>query len=131
MIGQDLIRWRVMVSGPAHWKKLSEKVPELGWIDRNSTLSKELFNLAAQHPGMNFYFTVDWVRYADMIRAKAEQYGMDIDNRPFVVWAGPNWQKEEMNEKYKLAEKRKKSYYIQEDIEAEKESKGEDKEYEG
>lgn len=130
MIGQDLIRWRVMVYGSRHWHSLAKRVPELGWIDRNSTLVDELFDIAAQHPGMSFYFTVDWVRYANMIRKKAEEQGVDIHNRPFMIWAGPKWQAEEMNEKYKLAEKRKKSYYIQEDIEAEKESKGEDKEYE-
>lgn len=130
MIGQDLIRWRVMVYGPRHWHRLASHVPELGWIDRNSTLTDDLFHVAAEHPGMSFYFTVEWVRYSNMIKKKAAEQGIDIDNRPFMVWAGPKWQAEEMNEKYKLAEKRKKSYYIQEDIEAEKESKGEDKEYE-
>ncbi len=119
-----------MVSGPAHWHCLARRVPEFGWIDRNSTLTNRLFAIAKKHPGMNFYFTVDWVRYADMIEAKAAKAGLDIDHKPFVVWAGTNKVKAEMNEKYKLAEKRKKSYYIQEDIEAEKESKGEDKEYE-
>ena len=127
MIGQDLIRWRVMVYGPKHWHRLASHVPELGWIDRNSTLTDDLFHVAAEHPGMNFYFTVDWVRYSNMIKKKAAEQGIDIDNHPFVVWAGTNKVKAEMNEKYKLAAKRNKSYYIQEDIEAEKESKTEGK----
>lgn len=85
-IGQDLIRWKVLCSGYKMWKALASKIPELGWIDRNSTLSSKLFGIAKCHPGMTVWFTIDWIRYADKIIIEAEQQGIDIDNKPLVAY---------------------------------------------
>ena len=85
-IGQDLIRWRVLCSGYKMWKALASKIPELGWIDRNSTFESKLFALAECHPGMTIWFTIDWVRYAEKITTKAELENIDIDKRPLVAY---------------------------------------------
>ena len=70
-IGQDLIRWDIRVSGPQHWHKLCEKLPELGWLERNSTLTDYMFGLAARHPGMSFIFTVKWEEYEKQLQEKS------------------------------------------------------------
>ena len=69
-IGQDLLRWDIRVSGPKYWHEICRKVPELAWIERNSMLTDELFDLAARHPGMTFWFSVDWVKYVQKIEAQ-------------------------------------------------------------
>lgn len=69
-MGQDIIRMGIRLSGPKHWHMLCNRIPELKWIERNSTLTDELFGLCAQHPGMTFWFSVDWVRYAKMLEDK-------------------------------------------------------------
>ena len=71
-IGQDLIRWDIRVSGSRHWAKLCESVPELGWIVRNSTFTDALFDIAAQHPGMSLWFSVDWARYEAKIQSQLQ-----------------------------------------------------------
>lgn len=121
-IGQDLIRWRVMCSGYPHWKCLAKRIPELGWLDRNTSITRELFAIAKEHPGMAFFFTVDWVRYANMIEEKAEAMGIDIDNKPFVAY---KCSREDYLEKYNvkhLAEKKQFYHYMKEINAAEKES---------
>lgn len=85
-IGQDLIRWKVLCSGYKMWKALASKIPELGWIDRNSTLVPGLFGLAQCHPGMSIWFTIDWVKYSDKITTKAKEEDIDIDKRPLVAY---------------------------------------------
>lgn len=85
-IGQDLIRWKVLCSGYPMWKALAKAIPELGWIDRNSTLVPALFGLAECHPGMPFWFTIDWKNYADKMMSEAQQENIDIDKRPFVAY---------------------------------------------
>ena len=35
---------------------------------------------------MNFYFSPDWITYADMIMDKAKKQGIDIDGAPFVTY---------------------------------------------
>lgn len=85
-IGQDLIRWRVFCSGYTMWKALAKRIPELGWLDRNSTLVPEMFIIASCHPGMTFWFTIDWVKYSQAIIQKAKEQGIDIDNRSFVAY---------------------------------------------
>lgn len=85
-IGQDLIRWDIRVSGPTEWHELCSRVPELKWLERNSTLTDELFELAVQHPGMALWFSVDWVRYAAKLRAEyeAENGSESVLREPFV-----------------------------------------------
>lgn len=83
-IGQDLIRWDVRVSGPKEWKELCARIPEFGWIDRNSTLRTGLFKIAKQHPGMAFWFTVDWIRYKNKLVKKAKSSSVQIE-KPFVA----------------------------------------------
>lgn len=85
-IGQDLIRWKVLCSSYKMWKALASKIPELGWIDRNSTLVPRLFAIAQCHPGMPIWFTIDWVKYEAKITEKAEQEKINIENRPLVAY---------------------------------------------
>lgn len=63
VIGQDLIRMGIYVSGWTHWNYLCDRIPELDWLRRNSTLTKKMFDYAAMQPGMSFWFTIDWPRY--------------------------------------------------------------------
>lgn len=86
LIGQDLVRIRVTVSGPAHWVKLCERVPELDWIRRNSTFSNELFAIAKKHPGLVLHFGIDFVKYCNKIEKRAEELGIDIDHKPLVLY---------------------------------------------
>lgn len=80
-IGQDLIRWDIRVSGVVEWEELARRVPELRWLSRNSTLTRNLFGLAKRHPGMSFWFTVKWDEYEAKLKAQ-ETYAMS--DRPFM-----------------------------------------------
>lgn len=71
VIGQDLIHMGIYVSGPKHWNSLCDKIPELNWIRRNSTLTDEWFDTVARYPGMSFWFCIDWPRYEAKIVANA------------------------------------------------------------
>lgn len=86
LIGQDLVRLRVTVSGPAHWKKLCERVPELAWIDRNSTLTMDMFEIAKKHPGLILRFGINFSKYCKMIEDKAKRRHIDIDHKPLVLY---------------------------------------------
>lgn len=77
-IGQDLIRWDIRVSGPVEWHELCGRVPELKWLEHNSTLNDEMFDLAVQHPGMALWFSVDWAGYAQKLRAQTESVLKDV-----------------------------------------------------
>lgn len=105
-IGQDIVRGRIFVSGPKHWHCLADRVPELNWLDRNGTLKDYMFYIAKCHPGMSFYFTVDWVKYDKMIRAKAEAEGIDIGNMPFVTYRTTEEKLAELNTTYLLPDQR-------------------------
>lgn len=114
VIGQDLVRIRVTVSGPKHWHMLAKDIPELGWLDRNGTLTDYMFGIAKAHPGMNFYFSVDWPRYDKMIRKKAAEMNIDIDNAPFVTYMTTEDKLAELNTTYLLAPERTKEDYKEE-----------------
>lgn len=87
LIGQDLVRIRVTVSGPAHWKRLCERVPELAWLDRNTQIGGiELFSIAKKHPGLVLRFGIDFGRYCSKIERRAEELGVDIDHKPLVLY---------------------------------------------
>ena len=86
LIGQDLVRIRVTVSGPAHWKRLSERIPELGWLDRNTQICTELFGIAKKHPGLVLRFGIDFVKYCNTIENRARELGIDIDHKPLVMY---------------------------------------------
>ena len=86
LIGQDLVRIRVTVSGPAHWAKLCERIPELAWLKRNSTISNKLFSIAKKHPGLVLRFGIDFVKYCDKIESRASELGIDIDHKPLVLY---------------------------------------------
>lgn len=86
LIGQDLVRIRVTVSGPAHWAKLCERIPELAWLKRNSTISSKLFSIAKKHPGLVLRFGIDFVKYCDKIESRASELGIDIDHKPLVLY---------------------------------------------
>lgn len=111
VIGQDLVRLRVTVSGPKHWHCLCKQIPELGWLDRNGTLSDYMFGIAKAHPGMGFYFTVDWEKYDKMIRRKAKERNIDIDNHPFVTYMTTEDELAELNSTYLLAPERGREEY--------------------
>lgn len=112
-VGQDLIAGRICVSGPKHWHALCKRIPELGWIERWSYLEDSLFGIAKKHPGVSFGFNVRWVDYADMIEAKAEEMGLDIDHKPYLVYITNAEKMKELREKYKMYPPRTK-----EDIES-------------
>ena len=107
-IGQDLIKMKVSVSGVRHWKCLCQRIPELAWIERNSTLTDQMFANAKKHPGMPLYFSVDWDRYIAMIEQKAEEQGIDIDHKALVVYSASRARAKEINESHKLAPTRTK-----------------------
>ena len=71
-IGQDLIRMGIYIGGWRHWNYLCDRIPELDWIRRNSTLTQRWFDIAAKHPGMSFWFTVDWPGYESKLAAQPE-----------------------------------------------------------
>lgn len=122
-IGQDLLYWRVMCSGYTQWKALASKIPELGWIDRNSNICHELFAIAKSHPGLAFNFTVDWVRYSQMINKKAEEAGIDIDNKPFMAYICSQEDYEKLFKGKQLAKKKEYNDYVKEVAEVRKETK--------
>lgn len=110
-IGQDLIRLSVNVSGVRHWHCLAKRIPELGWLDKWSTLTDSLFALAKKHPDVPFFFTIKWEEYAEMIESKAEKDGIDIDHKPFVVYGAKKSLTEEINKTHLMAPiKDKKDY---------------------
>lgn len=114
IIGQDLVRLRVTVSGYSHWCCLAKRIPELGWIKRwCPQLQAKLFGLAKRHPGMNFYFSPDWITYADMIMDKAKKQGIDIDGAPFVTYMTTIEKLKKLNETYLLAPKKTKADYAE------------------
>lgn len=87
MISQDLMSGMFTVSGWKHFVMLCERIPELGWIKRNSIgLCPELFSMAKRHPGLGFQFTIDWIRYGQKIIEAARAENIDIDNKPFVAF---------------------------------------------
>lgn len=101
-VGQDLFAARISVSGPAHFKKLAERIPELGWIRKWSYLDDRLWALAKKHPGVAFGFNVRWADYAEMIEDKAERMGIDIDHKPFLLYITSAAKMKELREKYKM-----------------------------
>lgn len=112
VIGQDLIRMRVTVSGPKHFRCLAERIPELGWMQRwCPQLKSDLFGIAKMHPGMSFYFSPDWIAYADHITKQAEAEGIDIDHKPFVVYQCTEKRKEEIEATHKMSAKKTKEDY--------------------
>lgn len=86
LIGQDLVRIRVTVSGPKHWSALCSRIPELDWVRRNSTLSNEMFKIAKMHPGLVLRFGINFVKYCNKIINRASELGIDIDNKPLVLY---------------------------------------------
>ena len=93
LIGQDLVRIRVTVSGPAHWSMLCKRIPELGWVNRNSTICGELFSIAKKHPGLVLRFGIDFVKYCKKIEDRASELGIDIDHKPLVMY---QWGKDDV-----------------------------------
>jgi len=87
VIGQDLIHMGIYVGGPRHWNYLCDKIPELNWIRRNSTLTDEWFDVAAQHPGMSFWFCVDWPRYRRKVMSGSESVSVQRNElKPFGAY---------------------------------------------
>lgn len=110
-IGQDLLRLSVNVSGVRHWHCLAQRIPELAWLDRWSTLTDALFALAKKHPDVPFGFTVKWLEYSSMIEEKAEKMGIDIDHKAFVVYAAKESLAKEINETHLMAPYKTKEDY--------------------
>ena len=108
-IGQDLLACRICVSGPRHFHALCDRIPELKWLERWSFFTDEYFALAKQHPGIAFGFNADWVRYAKMIEAKAEELGLDIDHKPFVCYITTKEKLAEIRSKFLMWPKKTKA----------------------
>ena len=98
LIGQDLVRIRVTVSGPRHWGCLCKRIPELGWLRRNSTLRDEMFAIAKKHPGLILKFGIDYCKYCAIIEERAEKEGIDIDHKPLFTYAWNDSVRADMNE---------------------------------
>lgn len=86
LIGQDLVRIRITVSGPAHWGMVCKRVPEFAWLNRNTDVMK-LFRIAKMHPGLTIRFGIKFPEYCEKIEKRAEELGMDIDHKPLVSYA--------------------------------------------
>lgn len=124
LIGQDLVRIRVTVSGPSHWHTLCSRIPELGWLRRNSTFSDALFGIAKKHPGLLIRFGIDFAKYCDKIEKKAEELGIDIDHKPLVMY---QWgSKDAPQIDGKLNPIKTKADYLNEIEAAQNESRGEE-----
>ena len=88
-IGQDIIRMGINVGGPRHFNYLCEKIPELNWLRHNTTYCDELFDIAAMHPGIPFWFSVDWLGYAKKLAAQpGPAFGskQGSDSVPYAVY---------------------------------------------
>lgn len=72
----DMLPMRICVSGPRHLEHLAERIPEIGWILRNSNYSSGLFHWALWHPGLKIPFVFDVVKYCDKIERKAKAMGI-------------------------------------------------------
>jgi hypothetical protein len=107
-VGQDLIAGRICVSGPAHFHKLCERIPELMWLKKWSFLTDDLWALAKKHPGVAFGFNVRWAEYGAMIEQKADAMGIDIDHKPFLVYITNAEKMKELREKYQMMPPRTK-----------------------
>jgi hypothetical protein len=42
-----------------------------------------MFDLAVKHPGMSFFFSVDWIRYEDKLLAQTKS--ISVQEKPFVT----------------------------------------------
>ena len=98
LIGQDLVRLRITVSGPKHWGCLCERIPELKWIKRNSTMTDYLFHVAKKHPGLVIKFGINFEKYCETIEHKAEEEGIDIDHKPLFSYQWNSKVKEELKQ---------------------------------
>lgn len=125
VIGQDLVRIRVSVSGPSHWRALAKRIPELDWIRRNTTLSESMFGIAKKHPGLVLRFGIDFVKYCDKITNRANELGVDIDNKPLVIYQWGN-NPPHVDDDGILEPIKTKSDYLKEIEEADHESTGEE-----
>lgn len=100
--GQDMVKGRFCVSGSRHLRALSKRIPEFAFILKWSNYDEGLFGLAKKHPGIPFPFNLNWVQYGDMIEKKAEEKGIDIDHKPFLVYVAKKEVLAERDEKYKM-----------------------------
>jgi len=83
----DMLGWNLCVSGPQHLAKIKMVFPEVAWILRNSTFDDTLFAIAKSCPGAIIPFSLDAVRYSNMIIAKMNKAGIDpTENKVFVTF---------------------------------------------
>lgn len=112
VIGQDLMRMRVTVSGSANWRCLASSIPELGWIQRwCPELNSNLFGLAKRHPGIPFYFSPSWNKHSELIKKKAEESGIDINGRVYVAYECSRELRKEIEATHKMSPKKTKADY--------------------
>lgn len=123
LIGQDLVRIRVTVSGPKHWHAMCGRIPELAWIKRNSTMCDELFAIAKKHPGLVLRFGIDFPRYCTKIENRARELGIDIDNKPLVTY---QWGRDSVPHEEETLTMNSKQTYADILKQLENESKGEE-----
>lgn len=100
-IGQDLIHMGIYVSGPRHWNYLCDRIPELNWIRRNTNLTDRLFYIAAHHPGMSFWFCVDWPRYESKLLAGTDPETVSVHNPEYKPFGAYKCSGEEYRKHYK------------------------------
>lgn len=100
--GQDMVRGRFCVSGVRHLRALSKRIPEFAFILKWSYFDEGLFAVAKKHPGIPFPFNFKWAEYGTMIEKKAEEKGIDIDHKPYLVYVAKKEVLAERDEKYKM-----------------------------
>ena len=125
--GQDMVRGRFCVSGIRHLLALCDRIPEFAFILKWSYFHEGLLAMAKKHPGIPFPFNFKWVEYGEMIEKKAEQMGIDIDHKPYLVYVAKKEVLEKRKEEIKMYPNPSKEDYqsVLEEIEAKnKEGKG-------
>ena len=123
LIGQDLVRIRVTVSGPKHWAMMCTRIPELAWIRRNSTLTDNMFRIAKMHPGLILRFGINFDKYCEKIENRAKELGVDIDHKPLVTY---QWGKDSIPHEEEIITLNTKKTYAEILKQLQDESKGEE-----
>lgn len=80
LILNDLVQFRVAVSGPKHFYAMSTQVPEMDWLIRNTNYTTALFIVAKQHPGLNVPFCMDVMKILNRANRQAKESGKELYN---------------------------------------------------
>lgn len=96
----DMTPNRICVSGPAHLRAVGSRIPEVGWILRNSNYESGLFHYAWVHPGLKIPFSINAAKYADKVCEKARAMGIDTSGNNYKPFVNFLTTQREMDAKY-------------------------------